>query len=109
MFYEGLEVSDCKYQCTSHYRLLSRSDGQPFSATESAYCELKSRSGRVAFTAVLSKTPDNLSFRLMVPDTATENILGPYLILVFLEDSTDSNIHDELAKYEIEYTKKEAV
>ena len=109
MFYKTLEVIDEEYQGESYYRTLGKSNGAIWTSTETTYLELLRRSGGIAYTAALDKSNDNKQMIMKIPGSVTSNIIGPYLILVYLLDAADPNIKDVVAKYEIEYSKREAV
>ena len=109
MYYKKLEIVDEEYQGESYYRKLGKSDGSIWSSTESTYLQLLRRSGGIAYTTSLDRSNDNLQMILEIPRSVTENILGPYLLLVYLVDAADPEIKDIVAEYKIEYLKREAV
>lgn len=97
-----------QYQGQSFSRALTKESGAIWEANETAYLTLTDSSNNEVLRRNLGKSVDNLSFYLLVGTGDTTELDGSYNLIVYVEDSNNSELNDVIADYKMRYITKKA-
>lgn len=104
MAYVEYKGASTQYTGTSFTRTLVKKDGTIWEATESAYFSMvDTETGGEVTNDLLTKSGDNLGLILEVGKSMAQSLVGRYKLLVYLEDSVNTQRSEVLAEYIINY------
>jgi len=95
-----------EYAGESITEAISRTDGAVWDSELSAKYTLYTNDGSEVAADVLARSTDDKQFLLKVSKTITAPLDGRYLLLVELVNSTDTDISDVIAEYNITFLKR---
>lgn len=108
MHYDKLKSVNTEYQGESFNRSIHREDGVVWDAVDQASYTMTDSANVVVSSGSITKSVDNLTFDLAVPNTDTANLLGEHLLLVTLTKTDDATFSDVIAEYNITYEARTA-
>lgn len=102
-YVKKVSVIPPEYQGESFTKGLGKTSGAIWSAEEIGTYELIGDAGNIVSTGVLTKSADNLSLIATIPSSDTTSLVGNYLLLYNLKDSTDPEFSDVIGEYKMSY------
>ncbi len=108
MAYVKYSKEETEYQGESFIKSLYKTNSNIWYDNELATYTLTDPDGAVVLSGNLTKSDDKMSFMLSIGKTETAALLGIYKLLVYLEDTVNTELKDVFAEYKITYTDKKA-
>ena len=97
--------ADTKYQGTSFIRTLTRKDKLAWAPTQTSHWELVDENEVAVLSGTLTKVNGDFGFYLEIADEVTTSLEGAYLLVAYLEDSSNTAADDIMMEYTIVYNK----
>ena len=101
--------SATEYQGESFTKSLTKDDDSIWEANETAEFQMTDVDGLEVASGSLVKSADDLSLTFTLGSTDTTALLGQYLLLVYITDTVDAEVHSVIAKYTMTYIDKKAI
>jgi len=108
MAYVEYYKEETEYQGESFIKSLYKKTKQIWDINEVGTYTLTDTFGSVLLNGNLVKSADKLSLTVALGSTDTASLLGVYKLLVYLEDTVNSELKDVLAEYKITYIETKA-
>jgi len=106
MDYVKLHKEVFEWQGESFTKSFDKTSGAPWESYEIGSYALYDKDGTEITSGSLQKSADSKLLTMQISHTITANLLGKYLLLVFLEDSNDSDFKTVIAEYVITYKER---
>lgn len=95
--------ADTKYQGTSFIRTLTRKDKLVWAPTHTARWVLVDDTEAIILSGTLDKVNGDFGFYLEMADEDTVALEGVYLLVAYLEDSSNTSADDIIMEYTLVY------
>jgi hypothetical protein len=108
MAYSKTTGSYVEYQGESFSLKFQKKDDKRWLSNEVITCKLIDNTGSVLHENQLDKSIDALYMILFIGQSVTANLLGDYKLLIYIGDSTDSEVNYVIAEFKMKYKKAKA-
>ena len=105
MAYAKRSGTSIEYQGESFTKSLVKDNGDIWEANEISEYKLIDTAGKTVFSEALIKSADNISLTLLIGRTKTPLLFGIYRLLVYLNDTSITEMNYVIAEYKLDYRK----
>jgi len=106
MDYIKLHKEIYEWQGESFTKSFGKSNGVAWEDNEIGSYALYDKDGNEITSGTMQKSTDKIQLSMQISHTITANLMGKYLLLVFMEDANDPDFKTALAEYVITYKER---
>ncbi len=108
MEYTKTYSKSVEYKGESFSREIDKTDGSAWEDNETAVFRMIDPSGSVVTYGDLTRSDSKLLLEFFIGKTITSNLLGTYVILVYMNDAENIEVNYVLAEYNLRYVRETA-
>ena len=106
MSYARATYTTTEYAGESFTKEIKKQSGAEWGATETGVYEIYDANGVLVSSGGATKSADNLTLTFTVPYSDTVDFVGNYLLLFYLQDTSDPQVKDVVLEYKIQYLER---